>query len=326
MLLRSGVHVKTAPPAATPPWSCVWRNKDGLRCHVGRVYDPELFDDGAAEYAQGQFPRKKPSSMTLIGGAVITNAPESNMSQSSTGGFKTGSVKLYYKTNFGRANYTSNDLEEVPESGFAYWAEGKFKSQTGSVYLILSRLEQEGSQAKWVLSLSLEANIQKKDFKIACIAGTSCIQIWQSDITYATGGGGGADDHPWKVSCANSATKVTVTINDGAISNVMLSNPTYSHEITAEGEYSVLLKVTCLNLVYPQEVIWSVVKDWSPYNSPNTLTEAWLKVAHIEVTNEVGPPATKASTVTELIRSSLMTERIKYGQGLNSARYYFNRV
>lgn len=322
MLLRSGVHVKTAPPAATPPWSCVWRNKDGLRCHVGRVYDPELFDDGATEYAQGQFPRKKPSSMTLIGGAVITNAPDYNMSQASSGGFKTGSVKIYYKTNFGRATFSDNDLQEVPESGYAYWPEGKFKSKNDGVYVILSRLEQTGEQSKWVISLSLEANIQKKDFKLACIAGTSCIQIWQSDITYATGGGGGGD-HPWKVTCADSATKVEVSIADGSINNVMLDNPTYVHNITAEGEYSVLLKVTCVGLVYPEKVIWSVAKDWIP--AENTLTECWLKAAHVKV-EQAGDPATYTSTITQLFSSSLRSERLKHGNALNAARYYFNRL
>lgn len=293
---------------------------------MGRIYDPELFDDGATEYAQGNFPAKKPATMSLVGGSVVTRAPELNMSTSTTTGLKTGSVQVYYRTNFGRATYDSNDLQLVGSSGYAFWPEGKFKSQNDRVYVILSRLEKEGEPPKWAISLCLETAVQKKDFKLACIAGTSCIQIWQSDITFANGTGGGDSDYPWMVACADSANKVTVTINDGAISNVMLSNPTYSHEITSEGEYSVLLKVTCNNLVYPEEVIWSVVKDWYPSLNQNTLTEAWLKVAHINVTNEPGPPATKRSTVTQLIKSSLMTERIKHGQGLNAARYYFNRV
>lgn len=325
-MLKAGFSVRTAPPAATPPWSCVWRNRDGLRCHMGRVYDPELFDDGTTEYAQGNFPSRKPATMTLVGGNVVTRAPELNMSVPTTSGFKTGSVQVYYKTNFGKATYDSGDLQVVPASGYAYWPEGKFKSQGDRVYVILSRLEKEGESPKWAISLCLESAVQKKDFKLACIAGTSCIQIWQSDITFASGAGGGASDHPWLVTCADAADKVTVTINDGAISNVMLSNPTYSHEITTEGDYSVLLKVTCNNLVYPEEVIWSVVKNWSPSLNPNTLTEAWLKVAHINVVDETGPPATKTSTVTQLIKTSLMTERVKFGQGLNSARYYFNRV
>jgi hypothetical protein len=260
--------------------------------------------------------------MTLIGGAVITNAPDPNMSQASSGGFKTSSVKIYYKTNFGRATYGSNDLQEVPESGFAYWPEGKFKSQGDKVYVILSRLEQTGGQAKWVISLSLEANIQKKDFKLACIAGTSCIQIWQSDITYATVGGGGPD-HPWKVTCVDSNTNVEVSIADGSINNVMLDNPTYVHNITQAGEYSVLLKVTCANLVYPEKVIWSVAKDW--ISVENTLTESWLKVAHVKVIQS-GSPASFQSTITQLISSSLRSERLKHGNALNAARYYFNRI
>lgn len=201
-LLRAGVHVKTAPPAPVGPWSCVWRNRDGLRCHVGRVYDAELISGNATEYSQSQFPRKKPSTMTLIGGAVVTIAPDTNMSQASTSGFKTGSSKVYYKTNFGRASYDDNDLVEVPDSGYAFWPEGKYKSQGGGVYVILSRLEKTSvgneppNPPKWVLSLSLEANVQKRDFKIACVAGTSCIQIWQSDIVYSKEI---ESDYPFKV-------------------------------------------------------------------------------------------------------------------------------
>jgi hypothetical protein len=283
-----------------------------------------MFDDGAVEYAQGNFPSKKPATMTLIGGSVVTRAPELNMSTATTTGFKTGSVKVYYKTNFGRATYSANDLQEVAESGYAYWPEGKYKSQGGRVYVILSKLEQEGDQPKWAISVCLEAAVQKKDFKLACIAGSSCIQIWQSDITFATGSGSGGSDHPWKVSCADSASEVVVSINDGSINNVMLSNPTYTHDITEQGEYSVLLKVTCENTTYPNEVIWSVVKDWVPAES--TLTESWLKAAHVKVVQDSGPPATYTSTVTQLISNSLRSERLKHGNALNAARYFFNRL
>jgi hypothetical protein len=323
MILKTSFSVKTAPPAATFPWSCVWRNRDGLRCHIGRVYDPELFAKGAAEYSQESFPSKKPSTMTLIGGSVVTRAPNPNMSKSTTTGFKTGSVEVYYKTNFGRANYDSNTLQLVPESGYAYWPEGAFKSSSGSVYVILSRLEKTGEKPKWAISLCLEAAVQKNDFKLACIAGSSCIQIWQSDITYAAGGSV-SNEHPWKVSFKLENNGANVSIVNGSINNVMLSNPEYVHPITQAGEYSVLLKVTCVGLVYPSEIIWSVVKDW-PSFTLNTISEAWVKVAHVKVTSGGTPPGLQG-TVTQLISSSMMSERLRYGTSLNSARYYFNRV
>lgn len=219
MILRAGVHVKTAPPAAVAPWLCVWRNKDGLRCHVGRVYDPALFDLGTAEYAQGNFPRKRPSTMTLIGGTVVTRAPEANMSKDTSGGFKTSSVQVYYNTQFGKADLGTPTLVAVPQAGYAFWPEGKYKNAGAGVYVILSRLEGEGQQTKWALSICLEEEVVPKDIKIACLAGSSCIQIWQSDITYAVGGGQAECYFPFKIEVdqANGNYKVGMGSINGYI-------------------------------------------------------------------------------------------------------------
>jgi hypothetical protein len=307
-MLRAGVTVKTAPPAAVGPWSCVWRNRDGLRCHVGRVYDDKMFDDNAEEYSQGQFPRKKPSSMTLIGGAVVTNAPDTNMSSASTGGFVTGSVKVYYKTNFGRASYGNNDLEEVPDSGYAFWPEGKYKSQAGAVYVILSRLENEGQQPKWVLSLSLGSNIQKKDFKIACIAGTSCIQIWQSDIVFGKGGNTTAEAHPFKIIRNPNPAIMTFSVTEGTVNNEAVGLSSYSL-----GNFQVWLKT------YPSLSI-SVVAS-APITDD---TQAWLQIGRITHVPKVPADGTYVTTIYQYVKNSIWLERFKCGS--DTAQYWYSQI
>jgi hypothetical protein len=192
-------------------------------------------------------------------------------------------------------------------------------------YVILHREvddpEAETPISKWCLSSVSGSQIVSSDIVIALVSDWQSVnQVWKSDVIWTkppettdpeppVGG-----EHPWKVT-ANGAL---LSIRNGSINNVTLSNPVYQHTLTENGEYSVLLKVTCVSNTYPNEVIWSVVKDWSPYTQ-NTLTEAWLKAAHVSYSNG-------QTTITQLLYTAIMSERLKYGTALTSARYYFNRV
>jgi hypothetical protein len=227
---------------------------------------------------------------------------------------------------------SQSQSSEIPDDGCVTWASGAFSS-TQPTYVFLRKITFSESNKRWhVLAASGSISWEEDDIVIAKVEPTSgsqtgwlVAQILKSDVFLTGEATAGPSDHPWKVTCNNVANGVDVTIRDGSINNVMLQNPEYEHSITEVGEYSVLLKVTCLGLVYPNEVIWSVVKDWQAFSSANTQTEAWLKVAHVKVEQSGNPPA-YTSTITQLIYSSLMSERLKHGNGLTNVRYYFNRV
>lgn len=311
MLLRAGVHVRTAPPALTGPWECVWRNKDGLRCHVGRVYDQAMFEDGAERYSQNQFPRKKPSTMTLIGGQVVTNAPAANMSNSSTSGFSTSSVKLKYKTNFGYASYDDTDLDDIPESGYAFWPEGKFKGHSGAVYLILSKLEKEEEAPKWVLSICDDSDAQPKDFRIAAVAGSQCIQLWGSDIVFSPS----TDNmHPFKVikkGVENEVSKWSVVT--GSVNNIV---PTNMSEILSVENGWVWVKsdYDAGSKSFPGQT--GVTIGAGETLPSSSTTSSYVALAQIT-----------AGTQAQLITGSLWGDRIQLGGGgTQTAQYYYAKV
>lgn len=131
--------------------------------------------------------------VTSIDGQMSVTHNDTSVSKNKGNGINTGSVKLYYNQQFGRGEYNGSGVTAVSSDlGYVFWAEGLYKnsSRNGAVYLIISRTpgEQETDKPKWIMSLVDENEVTNQDFKLACITGSSCVQIWQSDITYASGG------------------------------------------------------------------------------------------------------------------------------------------
>lgn len=318
------IGIRTSGADKPYPFQVEVSNANTIVCHVGRVYD-----SSSAETYGVASQKSWPANQNKITQKGLQKAQAYNKTELQYFDYavRTNSTKIYYKGTSayaGRGKATSsNATNEVGVNGYVAWP----RSGPQHEYIILHTVRDTDhpDTNKWCISAVAEGEISESDIVIAYIAnGETVRQVWRSDVC-AIGGGGGSSDHPWKITCSDSSTKVEVSISDGSINNVMLDNPTYVHEITAVGEYSALLKVTCLGSVYPEKVIWSVVKDWTTTGSPNTLTEGWLKVAHVKVVRD-GEPESYKSTVTQLLSSSLFSERVKYGNGLNAARYYFNRV
>lgn len=333
MLLRAGVHVRTSPPAPAGPWECVWRNKDGLRCHVGRVYDEAMFDADSEEYAQFNFPRKKPSTMTLIGGAVVTTTPQANMSVSRSGGFLTSSVKIKYKQNLGLVQYGDNDIVDVPDSGYAFWPEGKFLNAGETVYVILSRLTDDNDEnPKWVLSLATEQDIWVYDFKLAAVAGTQCIQLWHSDIVYAKGGAAADPDHPFKCKIVDGKIKVTSGTVTGKIATAVgggeldlpanyIPIPVVPTPPMIGGSWLVWIKITSTSTQFPVTV--EVTSDENGPN-PNSITESNVIIARGTTLAPTTPGGDKVHFIrNQFIMSSLWGEKVQFE---NFANYYFYRT
>jgi hypothetical protein len=316
------IGIRTSGAERHYPFQVEVSNANTIVCHVGRVYD-SLSAGVYGSSTQNSWPANQ-NKITQQG---LQKAQSYNKTELEyyPKAVKTGSAAIFYKGTqqaaFRGKATDANANNQVGQNGYIRW------DRTGpeDEYIILHyvRSTDNPDTNKWCISAVEEGDISESDIVIAYIANGEIVrQIWRSDFC-ALGGGGGSGDHPWKVTCEDSASKVEVSISDGSINNVMLDNPTYVHDITSEGEYSVLLKVTCVGTVYPQDVIWSVEKDWWPVE--NTINECWLKAAHVKVV-KAGEPETYKSTVTQLFSTSLRSERLKHGNALDAVRYYFNRI
>jgi len=290
-----------------------------------------MFDANSEEYAQFNFPRKKPSTMTLIGGAVVTTTPQANMSVSRSGGFLTSSVKLKYKQNLGLVQHGDSDIVDVPDSGYAFWPEGKFKNAGETVYVILSRLTDGNNEnPEWVLSLATEQDIWVYDFKLAAVAGTQCIQLWHSDIVYAKGGAS-EPDHPFKcvvvgdklkVTAGTVTNKVATAVGGGEL-DVVANYPSIpAVSPSANGTpWWVYLKITSTSTQFP-----TLVEVVASATAPpvNTTTEGYVTIARGRTYPPVQQGGDPVRVITnQFILTSLWGEKIQF---TNYANYYFYRV
>jgi hypothetical protein len=291
-----------------------------------------MFDAGSVEYSQANFPRRKPSTMTLIGGGVVTNAPNANMSVSRTGGFLTSSVKLRYKQNLGLVQHGDADIVDVPDSGYAFWPEGKFLGAGETVYVILSKLtDNSNANPKWVLSLATEQDVWVYDFKLAAIAGTQCIQLWSSDIVYAKSSSE-TPDHPFKCEIVDGKIKVTPGTVTGKIATAIgggeLDDPANYLEIPVVptppmigGTWFVWMKITSTGTQFPVTVEVTASDTSGP---PSSTTESSVVIAR----GTTLPPATPGGEKIHFIRnqfilSSLWAEKVQFE---NFANYYYYRT
>jgi hypothetical protein len=306
-MLRAGVRLRTAPWTPTLPWQTIWRQKDGIRCHVGRVFDSELFSNGVSEYVQNRFPRKKPVMVTSIDGQMSVTHNDTSVSRNKGNGIITGSVKLYYNSVFGRGEYADSTVQEVSSDlGYVFWAEALYRnsSRTGAVYLIINRTSgpEESDQPKWIMSLVDENQISNQDFKIACITGSSCVQIWQSDITYAQGGGTQAECYfPFKIS-VNQATGEYI-VSPGSI------NGTYIQQYSG----------TCNGTVN----LYAQATDGGSGITGGSITTTSAQQLTIPIGTITGTTQT-GFQIYQMLTNSLYWERFKCGS--NEVEYYCNGV
>jgi len=287
-----------------------------LRCHLGRVNDPE----SKADFGRQQ-QKSWPHYANKISQKGLPKAKAYNRAEQQYKDLQldTGSAVIHQISGQGRATYGSASAISQ-DKAYAEWSRASMNEVN---YVILHReveaTQEEGEipQAKWCLSSVSQASIMNSDIVIGIVVGWKTVhQVWKSDLNFVNIPTEDEDppptptgDHPFKV----IMTGTTASITQGTVNNVMISNGAATFTVDT-GEYSVLIKATCVGLTYPNEVIWSVVQNWNPYNA-NTVNEGWVKVAHISN----GVPS-------QFIFTSLMSERVKLGQGLNMARYYFNRV
>lgn len=311
-MLRAGVHIKTASWSPTLPFQCVWRQKDGIRCHVGRIFDPLLFQEGSDEYVQNRFPRKKPILLREVGGQMsVTPASESSMSKNKGNGIKTGSVPVYYKQGFGRGSVGDIDVVEVnSDTGYVYWAESRYISRSDSVYVILKRSSDGENTTKWIMSLVDADEVQKDDIKIACVSGSSCVQLWQSDIVYVSSAA--ETDHPFKVTITDvQANYISLNIRSGLVNNVLMSDMQLQYTGDLNSGLFVYLKCAgSNNAAFPS----SVVADVGTSVPADTDSYGYVAVATISGT-----------LIQQQVYTSLWGERHKY-TAPNATRYFYYRI
>jgi hypothetical protein len=282
---------------------------------LGRVNDPE----SKADFGRQQ-QKSWPHYANKISQKGLPKAKAYNRTEQQYKDLQldTGSAVIHQISGQGRATYGSASAISQ-DMAYAEWPRASMNEVN---YVILHREvddpEAEEPQAKWCLSSVPQASIMNSDIVIGVVVEWKTVhQVWKSDLNFVnvpTQDGGGepptpSGDHPFKV----IMTGTTASIIQGTVNNVMISNGAATFNL-GTGEYSALIKATCVGLTYPNEVIWSVVENWTPQNQ-NTINEGWVKVAHIS-----------NGVVTQLIFTSLMSERVKLGQALDMARYYFNRV
>lgn len=301
---------KTAPPQDVHPWKCVWRNGDGIRCHIGRIFDLELLE-GGEEFIQTRFPRKKPITVTLIGGLSSNASGDANVSPGAQGdGVGTGGAKVYYKSVFGRVTASTAGLLEVPSgTGYAFWPEGLYRQRNDSTYVILKRETDDAGESKWILSLVGSSSVEETDIKIALRVSASLVQIWQSDIFYSAGAV--EDSFPFKVTC-NSDGEISVVT--GAVHNIVCE---FTPTTPAAGLWYVYVKASGWTGYNPSAASIILVNAVTA----DTDTEGHLLLGMVNIVS--GTP--KTCTVTQIAGGSQWVDRFKCGSD-GTADYYWSRV
>lgn len=322
--------VRTGPAPSVLPWHVEWVVGNEFRCHIGRVHDADSLDlDG--EFSQSRFSANQQQSISVSQHKMSPSTLNRNITSmerhAHSSPVKTGSSPIYVQQNRGRIDTPNNTVDE--SLGYAKWSESQVRSSSHDTYFILHKVRDEtNSYDQWCISIVNDTDVQKSDIKIACFkyarggsaSRANLIQLWKSDIVSIPASA--SDDYPFKISCVESQNSVDISIQDGAVSNVTCSNSDYPITKTEDGVYAVVIQVTCEDGVYPADVVWDAIKDWNEYTS-DTLSAAWVLIGYVTITTVEGA---KKCSVTQYVKTSLRTERMKYGTGENSVRYYFNRI
>ena len=251
--------------------------------------------------------------MTLIGGQTVTTpAGDTTVSKNKGNGIKTGSVSIKYKPSLGRGRAGDSDLVSVsPESGYVFWGENRFNSAGEPVYVVIAREENQNGAIVWVMSLVRESDLEGTDFKLSCVTGGDCVQLWQSDIVY-TPPSSGEQNHPFKVTVSGfDENKVSFRIQAGMVSNKVLNTTVIEFSTQSIPPY-IYFYVRCDgtdNAAWPT----AVTAEASPTPKSNANDKGYLLVA------------TYGGLVQQLVSTSVWGERHKYTSP-ESVRYYYFRV
>jgi len=152
---------------------------------------------------------------------------------------------------------------------------------------------------------------------------------------------GEEDSHPFKISVGynylengdiNLSHPYKISLSPGHIQNLVPQNIGYSisNPISPSGgEYGVYVKagIDGSNL-YPSpdgpQVYWGVKeKEYNNYCPENDNTFGHILIGTVKIE---GTPPASVFTINQMVKSSQMTERIKFSNEASGVRYYFNRV
>ena len=322
--------VRTGPAPSVFPWQVEWVVGKEFRCHIGRVHDDTSLnlDD---EFQQSRFSANQQQSIALSPHKMTPRTLNWNVTSmerhAHSAPVRTGSSPIYVKSDRGRIDTPSDTVDE--QLGYAVWAENVVRSSSHDTYFILHKVrDDEDTYDQWCVSVVDDVDVTKEDIKLACFkyarggsaSRANLIQLWKSDIMPSAATA--SDSHSFKISCTSSGDSVSISIEDGAVSNVTCSNSDLPIVKTEDGYYAVVIQVTCEDETYPADVVWDAIKDWDEYTS-DTLTSAWVLIGYVQITTVDGA---KKFQITQYVKTSLRTERLKYGTGNTSVRYYFNRL
>ena len=189
-LIRRGSLVLSSAPTNIPhPWKVDWARGEKFRCFLGRIYDPEVISTD--EWEPERFPEGLSQGLTITKRTIqpkyLKKDRTSMNSKAYTTPVKSGSVKIYTKSAFGRVTTATAVLVDETK-GCAEWDESVILAAgtTSSVYFVLHKTD-----SKWMVSAVLEANVLADDVKIAVVKKRDSasikdwrlIQLWKSDLS-----------------------------------------------------------------------------------------------------------------------------------------------
>jgi hypothetical protein len=243
---------------------------------------------------------------------------------------KSGSVKVYTKTAFGRVTLATSTLVDE-EKGCAEWNESVILAESSaSVYFVLHK-----TSDRWMLSAVLEDDVTASDIKIAVVKKRESasvkdwrlIQLWKSDLSLA-----GPQSHPFQVTLGVKDGLDVIYVKVGSVNNVIpnvgttLLSGNYDPipAPTTAGDYVVCVK--CYADPAPADFPLNTTEiTCETYPTTNTDSVGFIALALITATDKPSPQTGVNLALNQLVQGSLWAERHKYSAP-NTATYFFYRV
>ena len=147
----------------------------------------------------------------------------------------------------------------------------------------------------------------------------------------------GGETHPFKISAGynrnedgtiNNSLPFKFSLSPGHIQNLVPQNIGNSIPRAAPGEFGVWVSASIADNEYPSSdgplVFWGVKnKVGAKYVPDNSVTTGHILIGTVKIE---GDPPNSVFTINQMVKSSQMTERIKFSNENSGVRYYFNRV
>lgn len=317
MQLKAGARwrsvARTSSSAPVLPFQVEMVRGRNVRCYPGRVFDPEsmTINNEAGVKSAVKNPTNK-SSGGLPPASAINRVVHSGTYATS---ILTGSAVINCKATSGRCTLANSAAIDANE-GYAEWA---IDQLTADSYVVLHR---NNTNKLWFVSLLQAADLQAGDVKLACIRNFRDVQqLWKSDVYFVAGS---APDHPYKVKGVVNGQDIDLTIVDGHVNNVTLSNAAATNTITgaAAGTYKAYIVVNKTGTTFPSTITWAVT-GLNAAVPANDDTKAHVLLANVVVTVTNNVPS---FTITQMVSTSLNTIRVKHNTGAADVVYLFNRV